>query len=108
MARQQYADGPFAASCKVADVYNDDTQNDMFTEAVDTSTYHGLQHHKWKTSQSELTYIAFQPESLLSIWDGADLVTTKNRKLCQKGTTCNRKPCKTRTPAKPWKQKQHQ
>lgn len=67
MSTQQCADDLITKLCKVAAIYNEGTLNEVSIKEVDQSIRHSLQNY-WETSlQAELTYIAFQVESPLSI-----------------------------------------
>lgn len=67
MTPQQNADGLIAKSWKVADVYDERTLSDVFIESIDASIRHNLRNYWARNSQTFLSDIAFQEESLLSI-----------------------------------------
>lgn len=67
MTFQQYAGDLIAKSRKDADVYDEDTPNNVFIEEVNQSLRHSLQNY-WATNpEADLTDIAFQAESVLAI-----------------------------------------
>lgn len=71
MTSQQYADNLVARSCKVVIVYEEENENKVSIEMGDASKGHGLR-LKWAQNPLvNLTYIAFEEESLLSIMKGA-------------------------------------
>lgn len=64
---QQNADNLITVLCKVADVYDEDTLNDVSTEVVDGSIKHSPRNYRETISQADLTNIPFQAASILSI-----------------------------------------
>lgn len=67
----QYADYLNAKLCKVAGVYNDGNAKDVFIEYVDGCILPRLRQYSEQNSQADLTDIATQAESLLSVRKGA-------------------------------------
>lgn len=48
MTSMQYSDGLYAKSCKVADVYDNYTSNDISVEGFDPSIWHSIREY-WAT-----------------------------------------------------------
>lgn len=67
MTLQHFADDLITKSCKVSDVYDDSTLNDVLIESRDASIHHSLQHYWASHPQADLTDIAFYANSLLAI-----------------------------------------
>lgn len=59
MTPQQYANDLIAKLCKVADVYDESTLNDVFIEGVDASIQQSLRNFRVTNPHSDLTDIAF-------------------------------------------------
>lgn len=54
----QYADKLYANSCQAADVYNESTLNDLFTESIETFICHSFRKYQAFNLQAALTDIA--------------------------------------------------
>lgn len=67
MTPRHYADNLIAISCQVPDEYYRSTLSDVFIKGVDGSIRHSLRNCLATNSEADLTCIALQIESLLSI-----------------------------------------
>lgn len=67
LTEQQYAGDNIAKLCKVADVYDKSTVNDVFIESVDSSIQHSFSSYCATHSQADLTDIVFHTKSFLVI-----------------------------------------
>lgn len=81
-----------AKSCKAGDVHNEGTLIDVFIESIDTSICHSLSHYWTQNLQANLTNIAFQEKSFLSIQEGAGIVPNNNQGSYNADKRINRKP----------------
>lgn len=60
LTTQQYTDDTIAKSCKVVDVYDESTLNDVILKGIDPSIRHSLRNY-WATNpQVDLTDMLFQ------------------------------------------------
>lgn len=67
MTSQLYAEDLAVTSCKVADVYEEGILNNIFIKDADASIRNSLHQYWPQNPQADLSDIAFQAESLLSI-----------------------------------------
>lgn len=65
MTPMHYADALYAKSCKVADIYDELTLNDIFIKSFDSSLCHSLQEYRVLNPQADRTDIAFSAQLLL-------------------------------------------
>lgn len=79
MTFQQFANGLIAKSCKVVDLYNKSTLNDVLIGGVDGSTSYSLQHSLPPHPLADLGDISFQAYSVLSIQNGTRNVSYKTK-----------------------------
>lgn len=79
MNRQQDADNTVAKPRKVPDVYEDETLNEVFIEAVDAPLSNTLSHYWTQNLHADLTAIVFEVESLLSAQNVTGNVLNRNQ-----------------------------
>lgn len=78
MTPQECAKDLISKSCKVADVNDESSLNDMFIESVDMPICYSLRNQYATNSQADLTNIVFQGELLLSMQKGSENNSTRN------------------------------
>lgn len=67
MTTRQYPEDLHAKPCKVADVYDESTLNDIFIKGVDFTICHRVRKYWAMQPHVDLNNIAFKPQSLLAI-----------------------------------------
>lgn len=95
MIPRQYVGSPIGKSGTVANVYDECTLNDVFIEGGDQSIRHSLQNYWVTDPQADLTDIASQAETLLSIQKGSGQQPTVNQRS-KFWTSCTTKSSGTR------------
>lgn len=99
MIPQQYVDELDAKSCKVDDVYDKGTINDIFIERFNASIRHSLRHCWKRNSLMDLNDIAFLAKYLLSIQERATSTPFNNRNNSTSGEPFNGNPWNRRNSA---------
>lgn len=67
MSPQKYAGDHIAKVCKVANMHDESTHNDLFIKEIDSAIRHSLRNNCATRPIADQTDIAFLPESLLTI-----------------------------------------
>lgn len=96
---QHYANELIVKSCKVAEVFDERTLNDMSIEIVDASIMHSLRKYCRTNPHEILMDIALQAESLLYILKGSGNNVTGIYPNVTPANPCTRKPYNRRSVA---------